>query len=291
MRILIVGFTSFVASHLTAALKRRFERKCQDYEIVGIGRPDRVEQAIRGADVVYHLAAQTEVGRAVKDPAETFEGNIGGTWRVLDACRKYAPQARIIVASSDKCYGWTPPPYREEDPVRATAPYETSKACADLIAQTYQKTYGMDIAITRFGNFYGPGRLNWTTLIPGTIKSIFEGKKPVLRTDGTFRRDFLFIEDGVEAYVKLAFHSQAKGAYNFGTGKPNRVIDVVEEICRQMGWKDGITIIEDSKNEIVDQYLDCSKAERDLQWKASHTLEEGLAKTIPWYVAYLGGDR
>ena len=302
MNICVTGSTGFLGGHLTGALNRAghgvvaIERDVPKKPVgfyAGVTARGDVtnlhfmERVIAdyAIECVVHLAAQTAVGTAMKEPASTFRANIEGTWTVLEACRRQNVK-RVIVASTDKAYGWTPPPYKESDPVRATWPYETSKACADLIAQCYEKSYGMSIAVTRCGNFYGPGRTNWSTLIPMTIKNILEGKKPVLRSDGTFKRDFLFIDDAVDAYLRL-IASDFKGPMNFGTGEPSRVIDVVNLICELMGWTGGVTIIDEAKNEIVDQYLDCTKAREKLGWTAKIQIREGLERTIPWYRSYL----
>lgn len=251
--------------------------------------PSHLERILSQYEIntVFHLAAQTAVGVAAQDPLGTWRSNVEGTWNMLEASRRQKV-SRVIVASSDKCYGHTPPPYKEDHPVRASAVYETSKTCADLISQSYEQTFDMNIAITRCGNFYGPGRLNWSTLIPGTIRSIIEGRRPVLRSNGLFRRDFLYIDDGVGAYLKLA-ESNVRGPFNFGTGRPQRVIDVVNMICEKMGWKDGIQIIETAQNEIVDQYLDTGKARAELNWSPKVSFEDGIAKTIKWYRTFLKG--
>lgn len=239
-------------------------------------------------DVVIHLAAQTDVRIALAEPLSTWESNVRGTWNLMEACRTQKVN-RVIVASTDKAYGWTPPPYKEADPVRASGCYETSKACADLIAQSYEKTYDISVSITRCGNFYGPGRYNWATLIPGTIKSVIEKKRPVLRTDGTFRRDFMYIDDGVSAYMALA-KSDATGPFNFGTGEPLMVIDVVKKICEMMDWTDGIEIIPTAKGEIVDQYLDTTRARTELGWSPQVPFEEGLHRTIAWYRSFFNAS-
>mgnify|MGYP001559402101 CR=1 FL=1 len=303
MRILVTGATGFIGSHLSSSLDSlghdiiTIERDTVKnafgsiYITAGVKGDlvnlETVERAISDYEVscVIHLAAQTDVRIAYKDPLSTFESNIKGTWNVLEACRRQNV-GRVIVASSDKSYGWTPPPYKESDPVRASGVYETSKTCADLLAQSYAKTYGMSIAITRCGNFYGPGRLNWETLIPGTIKSIIEGKKPVLRSDGKFRRDFLHVEDGVSAYTALV-NSKLDGPFNFGWAKPIEVIEVVNIICKEMKWTGGIDIIPTAKNEIVDQYLDITRAKEELKWAPKIEFEDGIRSTINWYKRFL----
>lgn len=239
-------------------------------------------------DTVFHLAAQTDVRIAHAEPLSTWDSNVRGTWNLMEACRTQKVK-RIVVASTDKAYGWTPPPYKESDPLRASGIYETSKTCGDLIAQSYSMTYDMSVAITRCGNFYGPGRLNFATLIPGTIKSILEGKRPVLRTDGTFRRDFMHISDGVSAYMALSKYD-VRGAFNFGTGEPHMVIDVVNLICELMDWKGGVEIIPTAKGEIVDQYLDTARAVSELGWSPKVKFVDGLRNTIEWYRGWFRKD-
>lgn len=308
MNALVTGSGGFLGSYLSRALVGRAEKivllkRDQTMEInlpwpdlpngheISVIRGDlsdssHLERILSQYEIntIFHLAAQTAVGVATQDPIGTWRSNVEGTWNLLEAARRQSV-SRVIVASSDKCYGHTPPPYKEDHPVRASAVYETSKTCADLIAQCYDKTFDISVAITRCGNFYGPGRLNWTTLIPGTIRSILLGNKPVLRSNGLFRRDFLYIADGVDAYLKLAM-SHVRGPFNFGTGQPQRVIDVVNMICEMMKWAGGVEIIEMAQNEIVDQYLDTTKAEKELGWKPQVSFEEGMKTTIDWYRSY-----
>lgn len=306
MTIFITGYTGFLGQHLMKALEGTQTRTVGlRRDVLGDGcrwNPDVMSQGDLSCpeklarilsqyevDTVVHLAAQTDVRIAYAEPLSTWESNTRGTWNLMEACRTQKVK-RVIVASTDKCYGWTEPPYKESDPVRASGQYETSKACADLIAQSYEKTYGMSIAVTRAGNYYGPGRYNWATLIPGTIKSIIEGKRPVLRTDGTFRRDFMHIDDGVSAYMAL-LNSTATGPFNFGTGDPIMVIDVVKKICEMMDWKDGIEIIPTAKGEIVDQYLDTTRALNELGWSPRVKFEDGLRSTIEWYREWFRKDK
>jgi len=248
------------------------------------GSFEQVERVIAEYEIntVVHLAAQTQVSTAVADPIGTFEANVQGTWRVLEACRRQKVK-RVIVASSDKAYGDWIVPYTEAQPVLAGGIYATSKAAADMITQSYMREYGMSIAITRCGNLYGPGHTNWSTLIPGTIRSVLKGERPVLRSDGGPRRDFLFVEDVVDGYVKL-IDSDARGPFNFGTGTGSTVIAVVEHILK---ITDSIlrpeVRVTETAMEIKDQIVDVSKAERVLGWKPKHTLVEGLSKTIAWY--------
>ncbi len=303
-RVLVTGATGYLGKPLVLELMREAEIVVtfqRDNPLTSFYVPDGAKHfSVRGdlrdlqsverpisqyeVDTVIHLAAQTDVRIAHAEPLSTWESNVRGTWHLMEACRTQKVK-RVIVASTDKAYGWTPPPYKESDPLRASGMYETSKSCADLIAQSYAKTYGMSVSITRSGNYYGPGRYNWSTLIPGTIKSIIEKKRPVLRTDGTFRRDFMYIDDGVSAYMALA-KSDATGPFNFGTGEPLMVIDVVKKICDMMEWKDGIEIIPTAKGEIVDQYLDTTRARTELGWSPQVPFEEGLHRTIAWYRRY-----
>lgn len=233
-------------------------------------------------DTVFHLAAQTEVGTAMADPVGTLEANVRGTWNILEACRRQGVK-RVILSSSDKAYGRTAPPYREDLPLAPDRPYETSKACADMIARTYASAYKMSIAVTRCTNLYGPECMTYSTLIPNTIKRILSRQAPMIRNGGRMKRDWLFIEDAVDAYVKLA-KSDYVGAINFGTGEPVAVIDVVRTILDIMGHKNApIEDQEDKVGEIVDQWTDASVAREKLGWTAAHNLRKGLEKTIPWY--------
>ena len=302
MKAFITGYTGFLGQHLMRMLKGEYTVGLRR-DVLGAGVSENPTVMVQGhladakrierilsqyeIDTVFHLAAQTDVRIAHAEPLSTWESNVRGTWNLLEACRRQGVK-RIIVASTDKAYGWTPPPYRETDAVRASGMYETSKTLADLCAQSYEKTYGMNVAITRCGNFYGPGRINWATLIPGTIKSIIERQKPVLRTDGSFRRDFMHVEDGARAYLMLATATPPPhGAFNFGTGTPMRVIDVVQDICAEMDWEGGITIIPTEKGEIVDQYLDTTRAQRELGWEPRIDWKKGLRDTILWYRNFL----
>lgn len=249
---------------------------------------DQVERAIAEyeIDTVFHLAAQVQVSVAKADPIGTLEANVQGTWKVLEACRRQKV-SRVIIASSDKAYGDGETPYKETQALLPNGIYATSKACADMLAQTYAAEYGMAVAITRCGNLYGPGHTNWSTLIPGTIRSVLKGERPVLRSNGGPRRDFLYVEDAVEGYLKLA-ESQATGAFNFGCGgRGTSVLQVVDSISSVMG-SSLEPIVEDISPavEIQDQVLDYSKAARLLDWHPRHTLEQGLEKTVAWYREY-----
>jgi CDP-glucose 4,6-dehydratase len=246
------------------------------------------------AEVVFHLAAQTIVGVANRNPVSTFESNIKGTWTVLEACRRSPAINGIVVASSDKAYGCQELPYTEDKPLKGIYPYDVSKVCADMIAQTYAKTYDLPVAITRCANFYGPGDLNWNRIVPGTIRSIIREKSPVIRSDGKTIRDYLYIDDAADGYLNLAKYlvndrDMFSGeAFNFASGKPLSTSDLVSAICSAMGDYDIPVIVQNkATNEIKEQWLSAEKAIRWLDWRPRHTLEEGLKKTIAWYREFL----
>jgi CDP-glucose 4,6-dehydratase len=242
---------------------------------------------------VIHLAAQTIVPIANKNPLSTFESNIAGTWNLLEACRKVKSIESIVVASSDKAYGDVPElPYRENMPLRATYPYDVSKACADMISLSYAKTFNMPIAITRCGNFFGGGDLNWNRIIPGTIRSVARNQAPVIRSDGTLVRDYIYVEDAVSAYMALtealALNPDVKGeAFNFSNETQRTVLELIKVIINIMESDLEPIIQGQNHGEIQAQYLDSSKAANVLGWKAKFGLEEGLKKTIGWYQTHL----
>lgn len=242
-----------------------------------------VERAIaeNEIDTVFHLAAQTQVSVAAAYPYGTLESNIRGTYSVLEACRRQKVK-RVVCASSDKSFGDAPVPYKENTPLRAHGIYATSKACGDLIAQSYAIEYGMSVAITRKGNLYGPGHTNWSTLIPGTIRSILRGERPVIRSDGQPRRDYLYVEDAVAGYLALA-KSDHVGAMNFGTGLPSTAAEIVEMILDLMKSNLEPVVLGGAKDEIQDQWLDASLARTKLGWAPKTSLAEGLKKTIEWH--------
>jgi CDP-glucose 4,6-dehydratase len=246
-------------------------------------------------DTVFHLGAQTLVGTALRSPLPTFESNIRGTYNLLEACRVHSDIVkRVVVASSDKAYGEAERlPYTEETPLNARHPYDVSKSCPDLIAFTYAWSYGLPVNVTRCGNVYGGGDLNWSQLVPGTIRSVLSNQRPVLRSDGSYTRDFIFVSDVVQAYLLLASKTasdQLMGeGFNFGLQSRVTVVDMVEAILRLMGRPDLRPVIaNDARGEIKDQSLDASKAKRLLDWRPSYTLEEGLLETVRWYQDYLG---
>jgi CDP-glucose 4,6-dehydratase len=246
-------------------------------------------------DTVFHLGAQTIVGTAKRSALSTFEANVRGTWSLLEACRNCSQLVqRVIVASSDKAYGAHDKlPYTEETPLQGRFPYDVSKSCADLISLSYFHTYRVPVAITRCGNLFGGGDLNFNRLIPGTIRSALQGEAPIIRSDGKFIRDYFYVQDAVEAYLQLAgklpderFVGQA---FNFGTETPVSVLDLVQKILGLME-KTRLTpkILNEASHEIREQYLDCTTARTMLAWEPKYTLEEGLLDTIAWYRDYLG---
>jgi CDP-glucose 4,6-dehydratase len=247
-------------------------------------------------DTLIHLAAQTIVPIANRAPLSTFETNIKGTWVVLEAARRNPTVSSIVIASSDKAYGaQSELPYREDSPLVGRYPYDVSKTCADLVAQAYAQSYDMPIVVTRLANLYGGGDLNWNRLVPGTMRSVLRGERPVIRSDGTFRRDFLFVEDAVSGYMEVAQQlqrSEVRGqAFNFGMDLPTTALEIVETIVALSDCPDLKPIILDqAHNEIPDQYLASEKAHRILGWEPKHTLREGLKKTFDWYRNFLAGE-
>lgn len=255
-----------------------------------------LERAIAGNDVdtVFHLGAQTLVGPALRDPLGTMESNVRGSYNLLEACRRHAGLVRrVVIASSDKAYGDVDVlPYTEDTPLRGQHPYDVSKSCTDLIAQTYHHSYGTPIAIARCGNIYGGGDLNWSRLIPGTIRSLLAGERPSIRSDGTFLRDYVYVMDAVEAYLTLADaldrNDVAGQAFNFGPGRPLNVLEVIAAVARQMGRTDLEPIIRNTASaEIRDQYLDSARAKAVLGWTPQWDIDAGLVPTIAWYRAFL----
>jgi CDP-glucose 4,6-dehydratase len=240
-------------------------------------------------EVVFHLAAQTIVGIANRNPISTFESNIRGTWNLLEACRRSPSVKSIVVASSDKAYGDQETlPYTEATPLQGRNPYDVSKSCGDLIAQSYAYTYDLPVSITRCGNFYGGGDLNWNRVVPGAIRSVLRGEPPVIRSDGNFVRDYFYVEDGVAAYMLLAERllrdRTTRGcAYNFSNEVQISVIELVAAILKKMGSNLKPQILNQASNEIRHQYLSAERARKELHWKPRFTLDEGLEKTIAWY--------
>jgi CDP-glucose 4,6-dehydratase len=242
---------------------------------------------------VFHLAAQTIVGIANRNPVSTFESNIQGTWALLEACRRSPRVEQIVVASSDKAYGdQAALPYTEETPLQGRHPYDVSKSCSDLIAAIYAASFSLPVAITRCGNFYGGGDLNWNRIVPGTIRSILRGTAPVIRSDGRFVRDYFYVEDGAAAYTLLAERmaadpSLAGEAFNFSNEIQVSVLDLVDRIRAAMESDLQPQILNEASNEITHQFLSAAKARERLGWFPQYDLESGLRATIQWYREFL----
>ena len=240
-------------------------------------------------DSVFHLAAQTLVGRAQTAPLSTFETNVRGTWLLLEACRLHGTE-RVIVASSDKAYGRQEDlPYRENQPLRATYPYDVSKAACDMIARSYWPTFGLPVAVTRFANLYGGGDTNSSRLIPEAVSAALQGRAPIIRSDGSPERDFLYVEDAVRAYLAiwqaLGNGSGCGEAFNAGGGAPHRVGDVVALICQLAGSPVEPDIRGEGtpRGELDRQWVDATKLRELTGWEPAVDLEEGLRRTIEWY--------
>ncbi|MGD2144109.1 MAG: GDP-mannose 4,6-dehydratase, partial [Anaerolineae bacterium] len=261
----------------------------------GVTDYELIERALNEyeVDTVFHLAAQTIVPIANRAPLSTFETNIKGTWTLLEAARRSPKVRHVVVASSDKAYGaHSELPYTEDAPLLGHHPYDVSKACADRIAQAYSVTYGLPVAVSRCANLFGGGDLNWSRLIPGTIRSVIRGKRPVIRSDGTLLRDYLYVKDAVAAYLRLAECLEATGvrgeAFNLGMDDPKSVMEVVQAIIDVSGQPTlDPVILGEAENEIQAQYLDSSKAKQILGWAPRYSLEEGLRETIAWYREFL----
>lgn len=313
-RVLLTGATGLLGTHLARRLNElgadvvalsRDQNLFGAGALNGMGKPTRhavVFGDCRDAsllsrvlsdyevDTVFHLAAQTLVGPANRDPTTTFETNIAGTWRLLEACRALPGVRQIVFASSDNAYGQQKHlPYAEDAPLQGSQPYAVSKSCADLIAQTYAKTYGLPVCISRCGNFYGPGDLNWNRIVPGTIRSVLRGERPIIRSDGRALRDYLYIQDALAAHLLLAQEMATRRelcgqAFNFGGGAPLPVLELVRAILRACGRDDlQPEVRAEPQNEIANQSLDTRKARATLGWEPKWDLEAGLKKTVEWY--------
>ena len=316
-RVLVTGATGIVGSWLTkdllelgahvVALVLDADPQTELYRSEAIRRVNvvqgrledfyAVERAIvaHEVDTVFHLGAQAIVSVAHRSPLSTFEANVRGTWNVLEACRLHPDLVkRVVVASSDKAYGEHEAlPYTEDMPLQGKYPYEVSKSCADLITQSYYHTYGLPVAVARCGNIYGGGDLNWSRIVPGTIRSLLRGESPILRSDGQFIRDYIYVKDVSSAYVRLAEGLEARGiqgqSFNFSPGSRVTVLEIVN-IIRRLTHCEQIqpTILNCAPGEIRNQYLSSAKATEVLGWKPAYTLEEGLKETLDWYVQFLG---
>jgi CDP-glucose 4,6-dehydratase len=256
-----------------------------------LSKPQLLERILGEYEIetVFHLAAQTIVGIANRNPISTFESNIRGTWNLLEACRRSPKVGAVVMASSDKAYGdQTVLPYTEEMPLQGRHPYDVSKSCADMIAQSYATTFGIPVAITRCGNFYGGGDLNWNRVVPGTIRSVVRGERPIIRSDGKYVRDYFYIEDGAAAYMLLAERLTADkkligSAFNFSNETQITVLDLVDNILKKMDSPLKPEIQNQASNEIRHQFLSAERARKVLQWHPKFTLDEGLERTIAWY--------
>lgn len=314
-RVFVTGCNGFIGSWLTAELVSTgsdviglFRDQVPHSQLVRSGTVDHITIVVGEVndypllertlaeyeiDTVFHLAAQTIVQIANRVPLSTFETNIKGTWVLMEAARRNPTVKRVIVASSDKAYGTQAMlPYTEDSPLQGRHPYDVSKSCADLIAQAYANTYKMPIVVTRFANLYGGGDLNWSRIVPGTIRSALQGNQPVIRSDGTFRRDYLFVGDAVGAYMLLAERMRAPDVsgqvFNFGLDQPieaNTMVRIIIDLAGRPNLEP--IILDQAQNEIPDQYLSSEKAHRVLGWKPQHNIEEGLIKTIDWYRNFL----
>lgn len=260
-----------------------------------VRRRDDVDGALREhrPEVVFHLAAQTQVGIANDDPVGTFEHNILGTWNLLEACRRAPSVASVVVASSDKAYGDRDgAAYAETDPLEGRHPYAASKTCADVLAQTYAESYGLPVAISRCGNMYGGGDLEWERIVPGTIRSLLRSERPVIRSDGRFVRDYLYVEDAAEGVARLAHavaeRDELRGEpFNFAAETRLSVLELVDRIRGLMAVDLEPEILDEAVNEIREQRVDAGKARSELGWTPRHTLDEGLRSSIDWYRDYL----
>lgn len=315
-RVLVTGATGVVGSWVTrrlvddgayvVALVRDMDPQS---ELLRSGTIERIAvvngeledaRAVRRAvvehevDTIVHLGAQTIVGAALRDPAATFASNLEGTWNVLETARLHPDLVRaVVVASSDKAYGAAEQlPYTEDLPLRGRSPYDVSKSCTDLLAASYAQTYGTPALIARCGNIYGGGDLNWSRIVPGTIRSLLAGEQPIIRSDGTFRRDYLHVDDAVDAYLLLARTAHAGGrageAFNFGNESPVTVREIYDAICHAtVGEPVEAKVLDRATHEIRDQWLSAAKAKRELGWSAKVSLADGLARTVAWYRALL----
>ncbi len=240
-------------------------------------------------DTVFHLAAQTIVGIANRNPISTFETNIQGTWSLLEACRR-SPRVRgIVMASSDKAYGESRNlPYDESTPLNGRHPYDVSKSCSDLITSTYATTFGTPVVTARCGNFYGGGDLNWNRLVPGTVRALVRGERPMLRSDGLSVRDYFYVEDGAAAYTRLAEALAAEPglageAFNFSNEAPLTALELVATISSHFGSTLAPAVQGEAPHEIRRQVLSARKARETLGWRPEFDLATGLARTIAWY--------
>lgn len=291
-RILVTGAAGFVGRHLcqrllelqahVLGLVRRPIQLSIECELGHLEDFPNLERILveRDIELIFHLGAQTLVGAAYRHPLQTFESNIRGTYNLLEAARRCRVQ-KVLVASSDKAYGISEIlPYREEHPLQGSFPYDVSKSCADLLAQSYAMTYRLPVVITRAANLYGPGDRHLSRLIPGTIDAVLRGLRPRIRGSGEAKRDFLYIADGVEGLLRAMAFGKPGEAYNFGSGQLYKVLDVVKNILHIMESTLEPLIEDRPLAEIHAQCLDSAKASRELHWKANYSLPFGLKETL-----------
>ncbi|MDX2087586.1 MAG: GDP-mannose 4,6-dehydratase [Kofleriaceae bacterium] len=311
----MTGATGLLGSHLTLALADaganvvclvRDEVAGSHFHRLGLGTRVSIvrgqledypllERALNEheIDTVFHCAAQAIVGTANRNPLSTWETNVRGNYNLLEACRRNAKLIkRVVVASSDKAYGDQPElPYKEDSPLEGRFPYDCSKSCTDLIARSYFETYQVPVCITRCGNLFGPGDLNWNRIVPGTIRSALRGEKPVIRSDGSFVRDYVYVGDAVNAYMTTADaigRADITGeAFNFADGKPMTVIEIAKATLAAVGSNLELEVLGQATHEIKAQFLDSEKARTRLGWKPAFGITEGLARTVGWYREHL----
>ena len=309
-RVAVTGATGFLGNHLTsflAALGARVVVLVRDTVpssarrdgwwpkvsiVTGAVEDQSLMERMLGEHevaTVFHLAAQTQVGVANRDPVPTYEANVRGTWALLEAARRSSMVRQIVTASSDKAYGeQSVLPYTEDMPLLAVNPYGVSKACSDLIAQSFARIHDVPVVVTRCSNFFGPGDTNWERLVPGTIRLLLKGHRPVIRSDGTMTRDYLYVVDGVLAYLQLAeaiSEDPTLGgeAFNFSTESPLSVLQLVEMLQAATGTELEPDIRATARHEIFHQYLSAAKARKMLGWEPRYTMEEAIADTVDWY--------
>lgn len=308
--VLITGFEGFLGSNLTRKLisdnisiigldikvgRKNTLLKKNDYKRITVikGSVTNYKLLVEilskyKIEIVFHLAAKATVGECFNSPLCAFDSNIAGTWKLLEACRKYQAIRAVVCASSDKAYGSHKKlPYKEDAPLFGEHPYDVSKSCADLIAHSFYHSYNLPVAITRCGNIFGPGDFNFSRIIPEAIRCAILDKKLLIRSNGRFRRDYIYVEDIVEGYIRLAEQLERKNlageAFNFSNRDPIRVLELIKKIYRLLDKEPNYKILNLAKHEIIDQYLESKKATNILGWRPRYALNEALKKTVAWY--------